>query len=68
MIDQGPQETEADSGAGLSSASSEFKEMPAADGTALPGSRMRLSSPIQLDCGVELGPITVAYQTYGTLN
>ena len=24
--------------------------------------------PIRLDCGVELGPIQVAYQTYGTLN
>ncbi|MDO8605562.1 MAG: homoserine O-acetyltransferase [Phaeospirillum sp.] len=24
--------------------------------------------PIRLDCGVELGPITVAYQTYGRLN
>jgi len=24
--------------------------------------------PLQLDCGVELGPFTQAYQTYGTLN
>ena len=24
--------------------------------------------PIRLDCGVEIGPITVAYRTYGTLN
>ncbi len=25
-------------------------------------------TPLQLDCGVELGPFTVAYQTYGRLN
>lgn len=25
-------------------------------------------SPIRLDCGVELGPFTVAYETYGDLN
>ena len=34
----------------------------------LPGHRMRLSSHVALDCGIEFGPITVAYQTYGELN
>ena len=27
-----------------------------------------LDRPIRLDCGVDLGPVTVAYQTYGILN
>ncbi|MEW5726870.1 MAG: homoserine O-acetyltransferase [Pseudomonadota bacterium] len=27
-----------------------------------------LDRPIRLDCGVEMGPVTVAYQTYGRLN
>ncbi|MEM7045866.1 MAG: homoserine O-acetyltransferase [Pseudomonadota bacterium] len=35
---------------------------------ALSGQQMRLSSPVRLDCGAELDPITVAYQTYGELN
>ena len=35
---------------------------------ALPGLSMRLSSNVSLDCGVEFGPVTVAYQTYGELN
>ncbi len=75
MTDQGPHRTEADREEGLSSpvveakvSSSDIEHTPVADSAALPGSRMHLSSPIQLDCGVELGPITVAYQTYGALN
>ncbi len=73
MTDQGPYRTEADREEQLSSPTFEaeaagVEDMPVADGATPPGSRMRLSLPIQLDCGVELGPITVAYQTYGTLN
>jgi homoserine O-acetyltransferase len=36
----------------------------------LPGSRFELGAdaPLRLDCGVDLGPVTVAYQTYGRLN
>ncbi len=35
-----------------------------------PGHRVELGAdaPLRLDCGVELGPYTVAYQTYGTLD
>ena len=41
-------------------------------GTAgrIPGHQTELGRdrPLELDCGVELGPYTVAYQTYGELN
>ncbi len=33
-----------------------------------PGLRLRVTEPLTLDCGVALGPYTIAYQTYGTLN
>ncbi|WP_173983095.1 homoserine O-acetyltransferase [Magnetospirillum sp. SS-4] len=35
-----------------------------------PGLKVELGRdrPIRLDCGVDLGPVTVAYQTYGRLN
>ncbi len=39
-------------------------------GSELPGTRVRLATeaPLRLDCGVDFGPFTVAYQTYGRLN
>lgn len=37
---------------------------------ALPGERLRLGAdtPLDLDCGVALAPVTLAYRTYGRLN
>ena len=33
-----------------------------------PGRSLVVDKRLRLDCGVELGPFTIAYQTYGTLN
>jgi homoserine O-acetyltransferase len=33
-----------------------------------PGYRLAVGDPLRLDCGVDFGPFTIAYQTYGTLN
>ncbi|MDB5410963.1 MAG: metX [Rhodospirillales bacterium] len=34
----------------------------------LPGRRLEITEPFQLDSGVDLAPFTIAYQTYGRLN
>jgi homoserine O-acetyltransferase len=36
--------------------------------TSWPGHRLEVAGKLRLDSGVELGPFTIAYQTYGTLN
>ncbi len=43
---------------------------PAAPTPVLPGRRATFGAdrPMRLDCGIELGPFTVAWQTYGELN
>jgi homoserine O-acetyltransferase len=33
-----------------------------------PGHRLLVNEPLRLDCGVDLSPFTIAYQTYGKLN
>jgi homoserine O-acetyltransferase len=40
------------------------------DTTRLPGHRVALArdAPVKLECGAELGPVTVAFQTYGQLD
>ena len=42
----------------------------ATESTKLPGQFVELGRdrPLRLDCGVELGPFGIAYQTYGALN
>jgi homoserine O-acetyltransferase len=37
-------------------------------GNDRPGHALVIDEKLHLDCGVELGPFTIAYQTYGTLN
>ncbi len=36
--------------------------------TARPGHRLQVTQQFKLDCGVDLAPFTIAYQTYGQLN
>jgi homoserine O-acetyltransferase len=33
-----------------------------------PGYRLAVRDPLRLDCGIDFGPFTIAYQTYGKLN
>jgi homoserine O-acetyltransferase len=40
----------------------------AAAATSWPGHRLEVAGKLRLDSGVELGPFTIAYQTYGALS
>jgi homoserine O-acetyltransferase/O-succinyltransferase len=42
------------------------RSIPAAP--ARPGHRLEITDAFKLDCGVDLAPFTIAYQTYGRLN
>ena len=42
--------------------------LPIRPETEWPGHRLHVEQPLLLDCGVELAPFQIAYQTYGTLN
>ena len=37
-------------------------------GKEWPGHSLVMREPLRLDCGVDFGPFTIAYQTYGKLN
>ena len=37
-------------------------------GSDWPGYSLAVGEPLRLDCGVDFGPFTIAYQTYGRLN
>jgi homoserine O-acetyltransferase len=41
---------------------------PISSAAAWPGHLLRVAEKLRLDSGVELGPFTIAYQTYGRLN
>ena len=37
-------------------------------GKEWPGHSLVVHEPLRLDCGIDFGPFTIAYQTYGRLN
>ncbi|MBV9587151.1 MAG: homoserine O-acetyltransferase, partial [Alphaproteobacteria bacterium] len=37
-------------------------------GKEWPGHSLVVREPLRLDCGIDFGPFTIAYQTYGKLN
>jgi homoserine O-acetyltransferase len=54
----------------MSTLGSERLTLATVDATELPGYRLVVpeDQPLRLDCGVDLAPFTIAYQTYGKLN
>jgi len=49
----------------LSSSTAPLLKQP---GREWPGYSLPVEEPLRLDSGIDLGPFTIAYQTYGTLN
>jgi homoserine O-acetyltransferase len=52
----------------MSVRASSTTDRDAAREPAVPGRRLVVGEPLMLDCGVALGPFTIAYETYGSLN
>jgi len=63
-----PEGSRASSSKGIEAMSADIAEPARPDLRQRPGHRLVVEEPLSLDSGASLGPYTIAYQTYGTLN